>query len=321
MHIYRHYDTLPDQARQASIAVGNFDGLHKGHQAVINEAGRIAQSSNIPWAVLTFEPHPTGIFKPSSDPFRLTPFRSKARLLEAMGIDVMIVQRFNKEFSERPAENFVRDVLVNGFGARHVVAGYDFVFGHQRKGNCELLLSMGETEGFDFTAVHALKDETGQAYSSTRIRHALKSKNPQSAAQLLGRPFTIEGIVQSGDQRGRSIGFPTANIHFTSVLRPARGVYAVRVQKLDTDHGKHTNWPNLINGVANIGVRPTFRGNDVILETHLFDFSDDLYGQRLSIQLIDYIREEIKFDGIDALKQQIAKDCTRAKTILKQNSL
>jgi len=313
MRIYRHFETLPEQARQASIAVGNFDGVHMGHQAVINEAGHIARAGNMPWAVLTFEPHPKSIFRPRSEPFRLTPFRLKARLLENMGVDVMIVQRFNKGFSERPAENFVRQVLVKGFGARHVVSGYDFVFGHGRKGNCELLLSMGQTEGFDFTAVSALKDETGQVYSSTRIREALKSRDPRLAARLLGRPFEIEGIVQGGDKRGRSIGFPTANLHFTSMLRPAKGVYAIRAAIT----GKAERvW---INGIANIGTRPTFRGHDLILEAHLFDFSGDLYGKRLSIQLIDIIRDEIKFDGINALKQQIQQDCHAAKDILQHN--
>ena len=145
MHIYRHYRTLPDEARGAAIAVGNFDGVHKGHQAVIGEAGRIARAGGLPWAVLTFEPHPRRIFQPDQPPFRLTPMRAKARALEALGVDAMIVQRFNRDFSQQPAEAFVQNVLADGFGANHVVAGYDFVFGHKRGGNCELLLSMGKS--------------------------------------------------------------------------------------------------------------------------------------------------------------------------------
>lgn len=314
MRIYRHYKTLPEEARGAAIAVGNFDGVHLGHQAVIGEAGRIAEGAGIPWAVLTFEPHPRRVFQPDQPPFRLTPFRAKARALEAMGVDTMIVQRFNREFSQRPAEDFVAEVLVDGFGARHVVAGYDFVFGHNRGGNCEMLLGMGQKLGFGFTAVSAVESEGGEIYSSTGIRTCLAEGNVRGAAAILGRPFAIEGRVATGDQRGRTIGFPTLNLHLGSVVRPKLGVYAVRVGLADGE----SNNPELVwrDGVANVGKRPTFGGEDVNLEAHLMDFDDDLYGQLIVVNLIEHIRAEKKFDGLDALRAQIAADTEEARTIL-----
>jgi riboflavin kinase / FMN adenylyltransferase len=312
MRIYRHFETLPEEARGAAIAVGNFDGVHLGHCSVIGEAGRLARASDIPWAVLTFEPHPRRVFKPDQPPFRLTPFRTKARALEKLGVDAMIVQRFNRDFSQRPAEDFVTNVLVQGFGARHVVAGYDFVFGHNRGGNCEMLLAMGQKLGFGFTAVSAVEDTDGMIYSSTRIRECLNAGDPAGAAAILGRPFEIEGRVAHGDKRGRTIGFPTLNLHLGSVVRPALGVYAVRIGKL-TPQGE--TW---MDGVANIGVRPTFGGDNVVLEAHAFDFEGNLYGQLVTVALIGYIRAEKKFDGLDALKAQIAADCDTARGILNE---
>jgi len=314
MRIYRHYETLPNEARGAAIAVGNFDGVHLGHQAVIGEAGRIARGLGAPWAVLTFEPHPRRVFKPDQPPFRLTPFQAKARALEALGVDLMIVQRFNRTFSQRPAEDFIRDVLVDGFGARHVVAGYDFVFGHNRGGNCELLLAMGQDMGFGFTAVSAVEDAGGVVYSSTRVRDCLRAGDVQGAAAILGRPFSIQGRVAGGDQRGRTIGFPTLNLHLGSVVRPSLGVYAVRVGVADDGR---LDWKD---GVANIGKRPTFGGEDVILEAHLMDFDGDLYGRRIVVQLIEHIRAEKKFDGLDALSAQIAADTDQAREILAEKA-
>jgi len=312
MRIYRHFETLPQEARGAAIAVGNFDGVHLGHQGVIGEAGRIARAANRPWAVLTFEPHPRRVFKPDLEPFRLTPFRAKARALEGLGVDAMIVQRFNRDFSQRPAEDFVTQVLVEGFGARHVVAGYDFVFGHNRGGNCEMLLAMGQKLGFGFTAVSAIEGPDGQVYSSTRVRQCLAGGDVAGAAAVLGRPFEIEGRVAHGDKRGRQIGFPTVNLHLGSMVRPALGVYAVRVGLL---HDREARW---IDGVANVGKRPTFGGEDVVLEAHLFDFTGDLYGKRVTVQLLQYIRAEKKFDGLAALRAQIAADGDAARGILKE---
>lgn len=310
MRIYRHYDALPADARGAAVAIGNFDGVHPGHQTVIHEAGLIASDMCRPWAVLTFEPHPRAFFTPGSEPFRLTPFRSKARRIAELGADLLIVQRFDKAFSSLPAEDFVNTVLVDGLGAGHVVSGYDFVFGHKRGGNCELLLAMGAKKGFGFTAVNAQTDSSGEAYSSTRVRERLGDADPRGAAAILGRDFEIEGRVARGEARGKSIGFPTANIPLGAYLRPALGVYAVRAA-IEQENGEI--W---LDGVANIGVRPTFGGDGVVLEVFLFDFDDDLYGKRLRVRLVDFLRPEKKFDGVDDLKAQIAQDSAKAQKIL-----
>ncbi len=310
MRIFRHFNGLPQKAQGAAIAIGNFDGVHRGHQAVIGEAGRIARAFGLPWAVLSFEPHPRSVFQPTIAPFRLTPFRGKARTIAELGVDCLVVLRFDRAFSRRPAASFVKDILVDGLKARHVISGYNFVFGQGRSGNCELLLRMGREEGFDFTAVSAVHDEAGAALSSSRVREHLIGGDPRSAASILGRPFEIEGRVRPGDKRGRTIGFPTANIDLGSYLRPANGVYAVRA---GLANGHDTRW---LGGVANLGQRPTFGKNDVTLEVFLFDFDGDLYGRRLRVQMIDFIRPEKRFDGLAALKAQIADDCAAARRIL-----
>ena len=313
MRIFRHYETLPDEARGAAIAIGNFDGVHLGHQAVIDTARNIARAAGIPWAVLTLEPHPRSVLQPDPEPYRLTPLRSKVRQLEMLGVDFLIVQRFNREFSLRPAESFVRDVLVEGFGVAHIVAGYDFVFGHKRKGTCELLLTMGHEQGFSVTAVNAVEDSGGKVYSSTRVRQHLAQAAPRAAAAILGRPFEIEGRVIHGDGRGHNLGYPTANVHMGSTLRPALGIYAVRAGLLGSGD---IEWHA---GTASLGCRPTFGGTDIVLEVYLLDFEGELYGQRMSIALIEYLRPEKKFDGIDELKAQSAVDVEATRKILDQD--
>lgn len=310
MRIFRHFNGLLKEAQGAAIAIGNFDGVHRGHQAVIGEAGRIARAQGLPWAVLTFEPHPRSVFQPTIAPFRLTPFRGKARAIAELGVDCLVVLHFDRAFSQRSATSFVKDVLVDGLKARHVISGYNFVFGQGRVGNCELLLRMGRDEGFDFTAVSAVHDEAGGTLSSSRVREHLTGGAPKAAAAILGRPFEIEGRVRPGDKRGRTIGFPTANIDLGAYLRPANGVYAVRA---GLANGRDTHW---LGGVANLGQRPTFGKNDVTLEVFLFDFDGDLYGRRLRVQMIDYIRPEKRFDGLAALTAQIADDCAAARRIL-----
>ena len=282
----------------------------KGGADTIHAAGLIAGDMCRPWTVLTFAPHPRAFFTPDSEPFRLTPFRSKARRIAELGADLLIVQRFDKAFSSLPAEDFVNTVLVDGLGAGHVVSGYDFVFGHKRGGNCELLLAMGAKKGFGFTAVNAQTDSSGEAYSSTRVRERLGDADPRGAAAILGRDFEIEGRVARGEARGKSIGFPTANIPLGAYLRPALGVYAVRAA-IEQENGEI--W---LDGVANIGVRPTFGSDGVVLEVFLFDFDDDLYGKRLRVRLVDFLRPEKKFDGVDDLKAQIAQDSAKAQKIL-----
>jgi len=310
MRIFRHFDRLPEEARGAAIAVGNFDGVHRGHQAVIGEAGHLAKTAGIPWAVLTFEPHPRRVFKPDMAPFRLTPFRSKAREIATLGVDHLIVLRFSRAFSQMAAEAFVHDVIVSGLEARHVVCGYDFAFGHGRRGTPEFLLQMGKREGFGFACVPQLRDGEGEGFSSTRARACLVNGDPSGATHVMGRPFEIEGRVVVGDRRGRTIGYPTVNLRLGEFLRPAAGVYATRI---GIEAGGATVWHD---GVANLGYRPTFAGGDIGLEAHIFDFHGDLYGRRVRVALIDFLRPEKKFDGLDSLKAQIAVDGERARRIL-----
>lgn len=311
MRIFRHYTDLPEDARGSVVAIGNFDGIHKGHQVVINEAGSIARATGKPWAVMSFEPHPDALFKPDCEPFRLSTMRTKAHMIEQLGVDELLVQHFDFAFAGLTAQAFVEEVLVKGLGASHVVAGYDFQFGQKRQGDCETLLRLGRDKGFGFTAVPKVVDEQGVVYSSTRVRDCLKAGDARGAAHVLGRPFELEGRIEHGDQRGRQLGFPTANLHLVDFLRPALGVYAMRA---GLDEGSQTRW---VDGVCNVGKRPTFdKGDDVVLEAHLFDFDADLYGKHLRVKLIERLRAERKFDGLDAIKTQIAIDCEKAKEIL-----
>ena len=292
------------------MAVGNFDGVHLGHREVISEAGRIAQASGIPWAVLTLEPHPRAVFEKDAPPFRLSPFPVKARLIEALGPEVLVIIPFDLEFARTPPRGFVERVLVGALGARHVVCGHDFAFGHGRKGTPELLLWMGDEFDFGFTCVHEIKDADGEPYSSSRIREYLRAGQPADAARLLGRPFAIEGEVVAGDARGRTIGFPTANVRLGDYVRPAMGVYAVRVRLGDGESAL------LHPAVANLGLRPTFGGSEPLLEVHVFDFNGDLYGRTIEAELVEFLRPEKKFDGLAALRAQIEADCAQARHLL-----
>ncbi|MDV7338140.1 bifunctional riboflavin kinase/FAD synthetase [Terasakiella sp. A23] len=312
MRIFRHFEDLPPEVKGGAVAIGNFDGVHLGHREVIGEAGWIAKAHRIPWVVLTFEPHPRMVFNPTQDPFRITPFRIKARHIEEMDVDDLVVLQFDKDFASRKAEDFIQDVLIDGLAAKHVVCGYDFYFGAKRQGNPDMLLHKGRELGFGFTCVNPVKDDGGEAYSSTRVREYLYGGQPAEARGVLGRPFEIEGRVVKGDQRGRDIGFPTCNVELHDYLEPAYGVYAIRA---GVDDGTSTVWHD---GVANIGKRPTFDKRDIMLEAHLFDYDGDLYGKHLRVALLDFIRPEQKFSGIDEIKEQIAKDCISAQDILKK---
>lgn len=310
MAIYRHTINLPEEALGAVVAIGNFDGVHRGHQAVINKAGRLAKEFETTQAVLTFEPHPRRFFQPEAPPFQLTSFRLKVRLIEALGVDNLFALPFNLELSKLSAEDFVRDVLDQGLRARHVLVGDNFTFGHKRGGDVALLERMGRRHGFGVSAVKRVSGPAGEAYSSTGVRNYLKAGNPTRAALLLGRYWEIEGRVQDGEKLGRKLGFPTANIDIGDVLEPARGVYAVRA---GIDRAGGTTWHE---GVANLGVRPMVEGKDVLLEVHLFDFDEDLYGQHLRVALVDYLRPEMMFDDMEAMRVQIVEDARRARVIL-----
>lgn len=310
LRLFRHPLDLPADARGAVVAIGNFDGVHLGHRAVIETAGRLAREQGRPWAVMTFEPHPHTLFRPDIPPYRLTPFREKVRHLEALGIDILIVAHFDRDFAMRTAAQFFEQTLMTEVGAAHLVAGADFRFGHDRSGDIACLGALGAPLGVGATAVDPFLDDTGEPYSSTRVRAALRNGDPRLATRLMGRAWEIEGRVDRGAQLGRTLGFPTANIDLAEYMRPKYGVYAVRA---GIDKGRATVWHD---GVANLGKRPTVDGLAERFEVHLFDFDRDVYGHHLRVQMIDYLRPEVKFSGVDALKAQIAEDVGRAKAIL-----
>lgn len=311
MRLIRHLADVPPEGRGAVLALGNFDGVHLGHQAVIRQAAEIAEAHKAPLGVLTFEPHPRSFFRPQDPVFRLTPFRIKTRHLQALGVQFLYELAFDAEMAARTADNFVEEVLVAGLGIAHVVVGYDFCFGKGRAGNASLLTQFGGRHGFGVTSVAAAKSGDGPAYSSTLVREQLKDGKPAAAAATLGRPWEIEGRVEHGDARGRQLGFPTANIALGEFMEPKLGVYAV----MAADDSSET--PEWIAGVANLGMRPTVGGTRVQLEVHLFDFAGDLYGKHLRVALIEFIRPEMKFNGLDALKAQIAADSADARRRLK----
>lgn len=309
MQIIRHHEHIAPGLRGAVYALGNFDGVHLGHQKVIGKAAAIAGELGVPLGVLVFEPHPQQFFFPDRPFFRLTPFRAKARLLDRLGVDILAALPFDEKMSRRLAPEFVHDVLIDGFHAVHVVAGYDFRFGKGRGGDAAALSYMGEMEGFGVSIVDEVQ-EAGVTFSSTRIRELLAKGDPRGAAKLLGHWWTVETHIKQGDQRGRTIGFPTANLPLEDHVEPALGVYAVKIELEDGPH------KGVYDGVANVGRRPTFDKQDVLLEVHIFDFEGDLYGAHAAVSFIEYLRPERKFDGLDSLKAQIAKDSERAREVL-----
>jgi riboflavin kinase/FMN adenylyltransferase len=305
MQIFQHWRDLPEAARGATVALGNFDGVHLGHERVIRAAH--AARPGAPLGVLTFEPHPRELFRPDDPPFRLTLSGERADALARLGVRVLYELQFDRAFSLMTAEQFVTEVLHRGIGARHLACGLDFAFGHRRGGNTRFLAERAEALGVGLSLVPALADAQGPI-SSTRIRRLLQDGYPERAGEELGRAWAIRGLVAHGDERGRTIGFPTANIALGRHLEPARGVYAVTVRLPDGVTRR---------GVANIGRRPTVStGLESRLEVNIFDFEGDLYGAELSVALHAYIRAEQKFSGIDALRAQIALDAAEAQRLL-----
>jgi riboflavin kinase/FMN adenylyltransferase len=294
--------------------MGNFDGLHRGHAALLGATRERARAAGAPAAVLTFEPHPRSVFMPDGEPFRLTPFRVKEREIARLGIDLLFVQHFDMAFARNSAEAFIAELLLGAVGVGHVVVGHDCTFGNRRRGTPELLRAAGAAHGFAVTVVEPVRGPDAAAYSSTHIRELLRDGKPREAAAQLGRFWEIDGRVAVGDRRGRTIGFPTVNLGLGEYLRPAFGVYAVRVSGDGTDDAFTGR---SIDGVANIGLRPTVGTPAPRLEAHLFDIDADLYGRHLRVSLIDFIRPERKFAGLDALKAQIAEDAAQARAILR----
>lgn len=316
MRIFRHYRDIPAAYRGAVVAIGNFDGVHLGHQALIGEAKRMADERGSALGVVAFEPHPQEFFRPSTESFRLTPFRTKARLIAEQGADAMFALAFDADMAAKSAQDFVIDVLVEGLGAGCVVVGSDFQFGKGRTGNVAVLSYMGEMEGFGVVVFRPVAATGHDKISSTRVREALKAGRPEEAAELLGHWWTVESRVEHGDKRGRTIGFPTANMRLEHCLKPAFGVYAVRAVILEDDKpvGKY-------DGVASFGTRPMFASEIPLLETYLFDFAGDIYGKHLAVSFVAYLRPEARLDGLDALRAQIVADSAAARAALKRAPL
>jgi riboflavin kinase/FMN adenylyltransferase len=294
---------VPERLRGGIVALGNFDGFHVGHQAVVRRAVDRARGEGRPVLVATFDPHPVRFFKPEAQPFRLTTLDQRERLFAAAGADAMIVFNFDSALAATSAEDFAAERLVHLFGAAGVVTGEDFTYGRGRGGNVAVLAEAGLRLGFSVDAVGPVSDRHGPI-SSSRIREALVAGDCAGAAGLLTRPFAIEGLVEHGDKRGRTIGYPTANIALGPYLRPRFGIYAVRGRLEDG---------RVLDGAANLGIRPTFEPPRELLEPYFFDFDGDLYGQRIEVELIAFLRPEARFDGIDALAAQMASDCREAK--------
>lgn len=293
---------VPAHLRGGIVALGNFDGFHGGHQAVVGRAVERARAEGRPALVATFDPHPVRFFKPELPPFRLTTLDQRQRLFGQAGADAMLVFRFDAELAAVTAEEFVIDRLITRIGAAGVVTGEDFTFGKGRGGNVEVLKRLGDQHGLTVDAVAPVGDE--EPVSSSRIREALQRGDCETATRLLTRPFAIQSVVEHGDKRGRKIGYPTANMILGSYLRPKFGIYAVRGHLADG---------RVLDGAANLGIRPTFEPPKELLEPYFFDFSEDLYGQKIEVELISFIRPELKFEPMEALTKQMDADCMEAR--------
>ncbi|RVT92390.1 bifunctional riboflavin kinase/FAD synthetase [Sphingomonas crocodyli] len=297
---------IPDHLRGGVVALGNFDGFHRGHQAVVGAAVAHGRAHDKPVLVASFDPHPVRHFRPDAPPFRLTTLDQRARLFGEAGADAMLVFRFDEVLANVSPETFVTDYLIGRAGATHVVTGEDFTFGKGKAGNVAVLADIGAKHGLTTQAIAPLSDAIGPV-SSSRIRAALQSGECEEATRLLTRPYRIEGKVQHGDKLGRTIGFPTANIAMGNYLRPRYGIYAIRAR---LDDGR------VIDGAANLGIRPTFDPPKELLEAYLFDFAESLYDRTVEIELISFLRPEAKFDSLDALVAQMDADCIEAKARL-----
>ncbi len=299
-------ERIPDELRSAVVALGNFDGFHLGHQAVAGEAIAQAKAAGKPAIIATFDPHPVRFFAPQAPWFRLTTLDQRQRLFEDAGADAMLVFEFDASLAATTAEDFIAKLLVERLGISAVVTGEDFTFGNRRGGNFDVLRDVGAAHGLSSTAMGPVVDDGG-VISSSRIREALQAGDCATATRLLTRPFAIEGIVQHGDKNGRLLGFPTANIDIGHYLRPRYGIYAVKGKLADD---------RVLDGAANLGIRPSFEPPKELLEPHFFDFAEDLYGQHIEVEFHAFIRPEMKFDDMEALMLQMQADCDEARRIL-----
>lgn len=312
MRIFQQFSGLPADARGAAVALGNFDGVHRGHAAVIAAAAEAAHGRGIPLAALTFEPHPREVFRPADPPFRLTLAEAKAEALAALGVELLYQLPFDLAFSRMPAETFIDAVLAEGLGARHLACGPDFHFGHRRTGTPALLATLGPAHGMGVSIVPEAAAPDGLVWSSTAVRDALKAGDCARAAAILGRAWEIRGTVARGAALGRTLGFPTANIPLGRHLVPRLGIYAVEAGVIGLE-GEVVWWP----GVASLGLRPTVNPlPEPLLEVHLFDVAPDLYGTAMRVRLRAFLRDEARFETLDALVTQMRRDAADARALL-----
>lgn len=305
MKIYNTLDDIPEEAKDTVVAIGNFDGVHRGHQELLKAAYNIAKESNKQLGVLTFEPHPRRLFQPDQPPGRLTPATIKAQQLESQNVDILFSIPFDWPFASQSAEDFVQNVLVDGIGTNHVVLGYDFRFGQLRKGSAETI----KQAGLNVKTIDPITDDKNETISSSRIRQLLRSGNIKEANELLGWNWEIQGTIFRGDRRGHELGYPTANLLLNDTLHPAYGIYACKVQIEGEEE-----W---LNAATNIGIRPMFEVPEGQVEAHILDFPDrDLYDKILRVRPIERIRSEAKFNSVEDLVTQMEKDCAQAKKIL-----
>ncbi|MET3663490.1 bifunctional riboflavin kinase/FAD synthetase [Caulobacter sp. 1776] len=301
------WKNLPREERGASVALGNFDGVHRGHQQVIAQAAKAALAGKTPLGVISFDPHPRRLFRPTEPAFKLMTHAQQARALGGLGVDLFYLLPFDFEMASFGDREFVEKVLVEGLGVKHVAAGFDISFGRGRTGSADLMKAYGHEYGFTVSIAEPVASRDGEKFSSTGVRDALRAGHPEQAARILGRPFAIEGVVRRGQQLGRQLGFPTANVEVEDYVVPKLGVYATRTRLPD---GRE------VPGVANLGNNPTTGEVETRLETWLFDFDEDLYGQVIETDLIAFLRPELKFDSIDLLVQQVLKDEQAARAIV-----
>jgi riboflavin kinase/FMN adenylyltransferase len=308
IRVIRGWKDLSESDRGAAVAMGSFDGVHLGHQQVIELAGRAASDLGAPLGVITFDPHPRVYFRPDDPPFRLMKTDQQARALEKLNVDILYVMPLDAELAEMTDRQFATEVLHKGFGARHVALGFDNSFGKGRTGTPDTMRQYGRELGFGVSVADPVGDGGGEKYSSTAVREALRDGHPEVAAEILGRPFAIEGPVQRGRQLGRKLGFPTANIDLGDYVSPKFGVYATRTRLSD---GRE------FAGVANIGVNPTVQGvTRPLLEVWLFDFDEDIYDRVIETDLIAFLRPEEKFESLEVMTEQVMKDAARARQVL-----
>lgn len=306
------YKEIPEGAKNAIVAIGNFDGVHQGHRALLSYVVEKAKRENKIAAILSFSPHPRRFFQPDSEPFRLMKTEQRARLFNELGIDIFFNITFDRDFSKLTAERFIDDVLVEGLGVSEIVVGEDFRFGHERQGTVQMLHEEGLKKRFSVTVFDPVRDKHNYVYSSTIIREKIKSGEMEEAQKLLGSSWEIESVVIHGDKRGRTIGYPTANMTLEDYVRPKFGVYAVQV----LIEGESA-WRN---GVANIGIRPMFETPIPLCETYIFDFSSEIYDKIIRVRPVAFIRKELRFDTLEALISQIKQDEEKAKDILLQST-